>query len=327
MSGKKKHDSRSFANQKRTRRRLVSTRRIIMYGISSFFRNSWLSVAATLVMTITLLIIFITVASHIVLTNTISNLRDKVDMSIYLKTDTTDSVADSLRGELLKLPSVKSVVYISASEARQQIVDKNKDNVDVLEAIKEATNKNPATLRVVITDINDTRELEDFVNNNQAVKPHLSSDFKPSFAGERRDAIQSIGRAVGFIQQVGVVAGVIFVLISSLIIFNTIRMAIFNRRDEIEMMKLIGADRSFIRGPFLVESVIYGLIAAFFATGLGMFLLIRSAETLESYQISVQSTVDMALMYSGFVFGGMVLVGALIGIISSVLATKRYLKV
>jgi len=327
MKSKKKMPSKEVAKQKRKNRRLLTFYRVIGYGTDSFIRNSWLSVAATAVMTITLLIIFTTFVAQNILNDTIRDLRDKVDMSIYLKTDTTDKVGDDLINELEKLASVRSVTYISAEDARQQIIDKNKDNNDVLEAIKEATNKNPATLRVVVENINDTSELQGFVDNNQLLKEHINPDYKPSFAGERRNTIESIGRAVSFAQKLGIAAGMVFVIISSLIIFNTIRMAIFNRKEEIQMMKLIGANKSFIRGPFLVESIIYGVIAAIIADGLGIWAVYSIANTLSSYQITIQPTVELVSVYAVFVLGGMILIGSIIGIISSLLATHRYLKI
>jgi len=323
---KKKMDSKAFAQQKRSRRRMLTIFRIFKYGTDSFIRNSWLSVAATAVMTITLLIIFVSFVAQNVLTDTVGDLRNKVDMSIYLKTDTTDEVAASLTTELKKLPSVRSVKYVSAADARTQIAKENSDNADVLAAINEATNKNPATLRVVIEDINDTSELEGFVKNDALLKENISADYEPSFAGERCETIKSIGRAVNFIQQIGVVVGAIFVGISSLIIFNTIRMAIFNRKEEIQMMKLIGADKSFIRGPFLVESVIYGFIAALIATGLGFWGLFSSVKTLASYQITTQPTITLATNYAVVALLAMIGIGAVIGITSSLLATHRYLK-
>jgi len=326
MSLKKKLDSKSFALQKRNRRRLLTFFRMCQYGVESFFRNSWLSVAATAVMTITLLIIFTTFVAQNILTDTVGDLRNKVDMSIYLKTNTTDKEGANLKTELLKLSSVRSVNYISAVAAREQIIEDNKTDNNVLEAIKEATNKNPATLRVIVNNINDTSQLEDFVANNTLLKEHLNPDYKPSFAGERRNTIKSIGRAVNFAQKVGIAAGAVFVAISSLIIFNTIRMAIFSRKEEIQMMKLIGADQSFIRGPFLVEAIIYGSIAAIIATGLGIWALYSSAATLSSYQITVQPTLDLVTLYAGLVLLAMIAIGAIIGIISSLLATRRYLR-
>jgi cell division transport system permease protein len=104
-------------------------------------------------------------------------------------------------------------------------------------------------------------------------------------------------------------------------------MAIFNRRDEIQMMKLIGADRSFIRGPFIVEAIVYGVIAAVVATGLGVSLLYASKSTLLNYQIAVSGTLNLITVYIAFVLLGMIALGAVIGIISSLLATRRYLKI
>ncbi len=324
----KKVNSNVLSRQKFRRRRLLTIYRMFKYGFSSFLRNSWLSVAATIVMTLTLMIIFVTFVSHTILNDTVADLRKKVDMSIYLKTETTDEVGQKLIAELRKLSSVQSVTYVSADAARTQMInDSDASDDDVLNAIKEATNKNPATLRIVVKDINDTTQLEKFVKDDKLVKDYLSDRYKPSFAGERRNTIKSIGRVVGFAQKVGIGAGVLFVIISSLIIFNTIRMAIFNRKEEIQMMKLIGADKSFIRGPFLVESTIYGFIAAFFATGLGIWGLYSTVKTLTSYQIVVQPTIRIITSYIWLALPAMIAIGAIIGIISSLLATHKHLKI
>lgn len=321
-----KKASSEVLRQRYKRRRFLTFARVFKYGFSSFFRNSWLSVAATIVMTLTLLIIFTTFVSRMVLDDTVIDLRNKVDMSIYLKTETNDQVGADLSTELKKLPSVVSVRFISADDARKQIIEESNDEA-VLEAIKEATNKNPATLRVVLQDINETKELEKFVSDNKLIKEYISAEYKPSFAGERRETIKSIGRAVKFAQNIGIGAGLLFVVISSLIIFNTIRMAIFNRKEEIQMMKLIGADKSFIRGPFLVESTIYGFIAAFFATGLGLWGLYSSSKILTSYQIIVKPTIMLVTNYVWVILPAMILIGALIGVVSSLLATRKHLKI
>ena len=326
MSAKRKLDSKAFARQKQSRRKWLTFVRMCRYGINNFSRNAWLTIAATAVMTITLLIIFTAVAARSVLVETVGQSRDKVDMSIYVKTETTDDEANAIIAELQKLPSVRSVTYISAAAGRELIAQENKNDVDYLEALKEATNKNPGVLRVIVEDINDTSELSTFVDTNALLQKHIDTNRAPSFAGERKASIESIGRAVGFAERVGIVASLIFVAISSLIIFNTIRMAIFNRKEEIQMMKLIGADQSFIRGPFVVEAIVYGFIAAVIATALGFAMLYASSSTLASYQIAVQPTIDFVTFYAGFVLLGMILVGAFIGVVSSLLATRRYLK-
>jgi cell division transport system permease protein len=112
-----------------------------------------------------------------------------------------------------------------------------------------------------------------------------------------------------------------------LIIFNTIRMAIFNRRDEIEMMKLIGAGKSFIRGPFVVEAVIYGLIAAVLATTIGLLGFVSLEPKLLGYGIATQSLRDSLMMLWPVVLIGMIVIGSLIGIISARLAVRRYLRI
>lgn len=326
MMLKKKIDSKSFAKHKLKKRRLLTFFRVVKYGFDNFLRNAWLSIAATAVMTITLIIIFVVVSSKFILNDTISDLGNKVDMSIYLKTDTKDRVGDDIKKKIEGLASVRSVSYISAEAAREQTAQEHKDDPAFLEAIKEATNMYPATIRVVVKDINDTAELESFVQNDAQVKESLNKDYAPSFAGERRDTIKSIGRAVGFIQQVGIGIGLVFVVISSLIIFNTISMAIFNRREEIQMMNLIGADKNFVRGPFIIESVIYGFIASIIASGLGLWGLYSATGVLATYELSVQSTVSLFSQYLVFVVLAMMAIGAIIGIISSTLATRKYLK-
>ena len=112
-----------------------------------------------------------------------------------------------------------------------------------------------------------------------------------------------------------------------MVVFNTIRMAIFNRKEEIQMMKLIGADKGFIRGPFIVEAIVYGFIAAVIAMGLGVSGLMLSRAKLETYGIQIESTMHIIIAYAPFVLLGLIVIGAIIGIISSLLATRRYLKI
>lgn len=324
---KRKLDAKAFAQQKRNKRRFVTFIRMCRYGVNNFSRNAWLTIAATAVMTITLLIVFSTLAARNVLVETVDQISSKVDMSIYLKTETTTEEANAVKADLEKLASVKSVRYVSAAEARSENAANNKGNEAILNAINEATNKNPAIMRIALVDINDTSELDNYVKTDKALEPHLDSDRPPSFSGSRREAIKNIAQWVGFAEKIGIGATILFVTISSLIVFNTIRMAIFNRKEEIQMMKLIGADRNFIRGPFLVEASVYGFIAAVLATGAGLSILYAIKEPLMRNQIAIQSTVEAATFYIGFILIGMIALGVLIGVISSLLATRRYLKI
>jgi cell division transport system permease protein len=325
---KRKLDAKAFAQQKRHRRQWITFLRMCRYGVNNFSRNAWLTIAATAIMTITLLVVFVTLAARNVLLDTVTEIRDKVDMSIYVKTDTSDEDVKKIENGLRALKkSVRDVHYVTPEEARSNFAQTNKGDAGTLNALNEATNEFPGTFRISPVDINKTDELRHFVSTDPTVKKDIDPDRAPSFAGERRTAIENIGRWVSFAEKAGLVASVVFIAISSLIVFNTIRMAIFNRRDEIQMMKLIGADRNFIRGPFVVEAVVYGFIAAVVATALGVGLLYGSKDTLLNYGIIIDSTLKTVTVYVGVVLLLMVLLGALIGIVSSLLATRRYLKI
>lgn len=322
---KNKQTAKAAKQQKRHRRQWITFLRMCRYGVNNFTRNAWLSVAATAVMTLTLLIIFVSVVARNVLVDTSSAISSNVQMSIYLRTDTDKTSVDQVASELRKLSSVTNVTVQSPDQARQQIAQDNSSDPEYLEAIKEMNSQLPWTISVATVDINDTKQLTDYVSSSDLV---LKNSSRPaSFSGERRAAIDTIAGAVQFAQTLGLVIGGVFVGISMLIIFNTIRMAIFNRRDEIQMMKLIGAERSFIRGPFLVEAMFYGFIAALLATLIGYALLYTVQPALAANDISIQPTIDFLVTYVGFVLAGMIIIGAVIGIVSSLLATRRYLKI
>ncbi len=323
---KGKMTSKQFAQSKRKRRQWITFLRMCRYGVNNFSRNAWLTVAATAVMTITLLIVFATLAARNTLVSSVDVIRENVDMSIYIKTDTPADTVKQIESGLEGLKTVESVTFITPEDARKAFAVNNGEDPATLNALNEATNRFPGTFNVQLNDINDTSELRNFTNDNTLLKANIDANRPPSFAGERRSAIEGIAQGVVFADRVGIIATVVFVVISSLIVFNTIRMAIFNRRDEIEMMKLIGADKSFIRGPFIVEAVVYGFIAAVLATILGVAGLFWIKDRLIG-GIEIQPTLDFVTSYIGFVLLGMILLGATIGIFSSLLATRRYLKI
>lgn len=323
---RKKQNSKVIARQRHKRRQWLTFMRMVRYGINNFSRNAWLTIAATAVMAVTLLIIFTTIAAQNVLSDSVKEFSDKVDMSIYLKTDTDEEVGDQLAAELKQLSNVKSVRFISADESRQLYAESNKQDKEILAALNQATNRNSAVLRITLHDINDISQLDGFVKNSEALQPHIDEKRKPSFAGERRESIKTLGRWAGFASRAGLITSAVFAVISVLIVFNTIRMAIFNRKDEIYMMKLIGANRGFIRGPFVVEAIVYGVVAALLATGLGVAGLYLSADGLLDYGVAVQSTLTIATRYTVLVLLAMIILGAAIGVISSLLATRKYLR-
>ena len=324
---KNKTNTKALAQSKRHRRRMLTFWRMMRYGVANFSRNAWLTVAATAVMTITLLIIFTTVVASQAMVDTVREMQKNIDMSIPVKRDIPTRDANKIAYELRKLSNVDKVTFISSSEKRAQAAEEKKSNSKYLEALNTATNMFPGELRIGLKNVNDTSQLDEFIKTNEDVKKYLDPDNPPSFAGERRSAIKNLTQSIDFAQKLGIGASILFVIISSLIVFNTIRMAIFNRKDEIEMMKLIGANKSFIRGPFVVESMVYGFVSGVLATILGMLVLQLVKDRLIVAGIVLQPTVDLLVAYIPFVTIGMIILGAIVGAISSMLATRRYLKI
>ena len=310
MAKKTATNARALAGQKRHRRQWLTFMRMCRYGVNNFTRNAWLTVAATAVMTITLLIIFVTVVAQNVLADTTTQVGRRVDRSIYLKTGTTEDQAKKILSDLRSLSNVDSVRFVSTDEGRAEFAQQNKSSDGALEALTQATNKIPATVRITLKDVNDTSQLVEYVKTSDSLKAYIDPSRQPTFMSERKSATDTIAAWTRTAQQLGIGASILFTSISMLIIFNTIRMAIFNRKEEIQMMKLIGAERSFIRGPFI-----------------GVGLLYSTQGTLSSWGVSVGPTLSYVISYIGFVLLGMIVLGGLLGTISSLLATRRYLKI
>ncbi len=324
---KKATSAAKALQQKNARRRWLTFMRMLRYGVNNITRNAWLTIAATAVMTITLLVIFSAVAARTVLVDTANDIKDKVSMSVYVKTATTDDEAAEIQRRIEALASVKSVEYVSSAAAKAQFAEDNRADADTLSALNEATNEFPGTFRVKIVDITDPSELRQLVSSDDTIQASIHPDRAPSYESDRSSAISQIGNWVVYAERFGIGAAILFISISSLIIFNTIRMAIFNRKDEIQMMKLIGADRSFIRGPFIVEAVFYGFIAAILATVIGMAALYALKDGLEGAGVQVATVMNFVTSYTPFTLLGMIIVGAVIGVVSSLLATRRYLRI
>lgn len=307
------------------RRKWITFLRIIRYGLNNFTRNAWLTTAATAVMTITLLIVLFTFTARLIFADTIAEVRQKIDISVYLVDDIDQAELVRFGKEIKSVPIVTQVEYISKEQARQTFSEQNKTELAQLEALGEiGENPFPASLRIKTSDPNKLDELNAVISKPQ--NKALQSE-EPSNSGERKAAIDTIARVSQFTEVAGLVAGGIFVVISIMIIFNTIRMAIFNRRDEIEVMKLIGADKSFIRGPFIVEAALYGILAAIISLVMVYTLLLTRASDLSGYQIVVNGTIDFFKTWPFLIIPAQILIGVFIGVFSAYLAIRRYLKV
>lgn len=304
---------------------LITLVRIFKAGFNNFLRNAWLSTAATAVMTVTLSIILTTFISNAVMSSTIKALVNKIDVSVYLADSTNPEQVKNLQERLTKLENVQSVRFISKTEALAIYREQNKNDPELLEAVTEAENPLPASFAVKVKDQKKLEPIAQLVEQND-VKPLLDPKNPTSYQGDRKATIDKIVKASNFLRTTGLVATIIFVTISTLIIFNTIRMAIFTRREEIEIMKLVGATNWFIRGPFLFEAALYGIIAALIAVGLSYTTFLAGGPKLATAGIDVNSTLSFFRSYPFLIIMTELGIGILIGSASSMLAMIRYLK-
>ena len=265
------------------RRSMTTLFRIFRYGLDNFRRNAWLTTAATVVMTITLLIISTTVFARFAFNDTIDQIRQKIDVSVYLRDEATATQIQGFVEKLKAVEVVTSVTYVSKEQARSDFETQNKSEYEQLQALAELGEDNPfpASLRIKTKDPNKLEELNAVITSNKNL---LDQSQPTSYSGERKDAIDKIASVSQFLETAGLVAAAVFVVISIMIVFNTIRMAIFNRRDEIEMMKLIGAEKLFIRGPFIVEAAMYGVLAGIVSVILMYGVIIVRAHELSQYE-------------------------------------------
>jgi cell division transport system permease protein len=300
--------------------------RIIKTGIQNFVRNAWLSVAAMAVMIITLGIILFSIVTSATFNNTITQITDKIDISVYLKDDLEAETQENFLNEVRDLDNVKSVEFISKEQALEEYRKANENNIDLLLAISQTDNPLPASFRIKPNDVNRIEEIRQFIE--QPENKQLQSD-ETSYSADRKEAIDKITGATRFLQQVGLAGVVIFTIISMLIIFNTIQMAIFNRRDELRIMRLLGASTSYIRGPFIVETIIYGIVSAVISVSIGASLFSIASN---AFAASSLGLLDISFAYSYFnqhfvlILTSQLLIGILIGAVSSYTATRRYLK-
>lgn len=307
------------------RRKLINARRVFVIGSRSFLRNAWLSAAATIVMTITLSCILVTMFASYTLNSTVKTFTEKIDVSIFFKNDATKAQIDTLSADLRGNSGleVREITYISKEEARASFEEQNKDDLSTLQAISQATDAFPPSIRVKTLD---TAKLEEVVKvaREEKYKNIVDSDSYKDDA--KRTAVQTLGNIAKFLRNAGLAATVIFGIISIMVILNTIRMTIFNRRDEIEIMQLIGASKWYIRGPFLVEAGIYGAIAGIIASLLFYLVALGQAPKLGNYVEEITPTVNKFNELIWIIVPATIAIGVLIGAFSSYLAIRKHLK-
>ncbi|HSX34163.1 MAG TPA: permease-like cell division protein FtsX [Candidatus Saccharimonadales bacterium] len=306
-------------------RKFITFTRIVRTGVNNFVRNAWLSIAAMAVMIITLTIVLFSLITNATFSNTIAQITAKIDVSVYLKDGVSQKKVANMLDDLRALPDVQGVTYLNKLQALDAYKKQNAGNTQLLSAINQTDNPIPATIRVKPRDLNRIPEIQHALE--QGKYNELIDQI--SYNGDRKAAIDKIAHATNLMKRAGIVAVGIFLIISVLIIFNTIQMAIFNRRDELTIMRLLGASTGYIRGPFVVEAIMYGIISALVSVLLIHSLFVASSSALQATSLGLLDINYASTYFNGHFVQLLTLqlgLGILIGAASSTVATRRYLK-
>ena len=311
-----------------TQRNIYTLYRVFLVGLQNFVRNSWLTVAATAVIVITISFVLAGVMLSVVFQNITNELSRDLRIPIYLHRQVPPEALENFRLELDGHESVVDVVYVSSEEAREWLKENNPDDLTLIQGIglAEAADSQflPASFEFSVNDLDNLQAVIDFARSPEY--DSVVESVKP-----RTDAQRTIERA-GSIQngliRVSVVISTVLAVVAILIIFNTISMTIFARREEIQIMRLIGAPSFFIREPFLVEAGLYGVFGGLTAAGLIYGLIWFFSD-------KIISAPELAASYAYFardgniiflVFGIAAAAGILISTMSCGLALRRHLK-
>ncbi len=304
-------------------------RRILKSGVINFFRNGLVSIATVLVMSLSLLMLASVAMGSIFLNNFIQTLQEKVDVSVYFQKTAPESAILDLQSKLQSRSEVKSVTYVSRDEALKRFLDRHKNEELITQSIA-VVEDNPfsASLEIGAQNPNNYDAIASFLEQPQyktLIDIDSNGNQKITYR-QNQDVIDRLTRILAEARAIGIGLGGILALIAIIVAYNTVRLAIYNARDEISVMQLVGASSWFIRGPFLIEGFIHGFIATLFTfAALYPTFWYLGARTqnifggLNIFSYLISNIIEIVAM--------IFIAGLTLGMFSSYLAIRRYLKV
>ncbi|PIR66996.1 MAG: hypothetical protein COU51_00885 [Parcubacteria group bacterium CG10_big_fil_rev_8_21_14_0_10_36_14] len=240
---------------------LANIQKIFKFGAQNFARNFWLKILTIIILTVLLLLINGLVIINFLTNEASRQVQSKVDVSIYLETSATNEEAQSLRSYLMGLANVSNVIYKTPDDVLKEFKDTHKDDQGILSSLA-FLETNPFGGALVVQTVN--------VGDYQAVLKQLDTPVYDKIIenkdfGDHEKLIAVINRMTSFIRQFIVLISLFFALIAIIVIFNTIRMGIDAHRHEISIMRLVGASNWFVKGQFIIELLIYSIVATMVA--------------------------------------------------------------
>ena len=312
-------------------------KRITRTGFVNFWRNGFLSFAAIVVMTLALLTIGGMVFSGAFGRALIADVKDKVDINVYFTLEALEQDISSLKGDLEKLPEVARVEYVSRDMALDQFKIKWQGNVRIMQGLDEiGTNPFPASLNVKAKDPGQYASITNFLENKSSNTSDGSSIIEKINYQQNKLIIDRLGRIIPAVEQAGLILAIILVLVAVIVVWNTIRLITFTSRDEIAVMKLVGASNIYVRGPLVVSGVMYGIVSGVIALLLmagfaywsdSIVLRFAGVQVAADFELAVNILSRYFVQNFTQIFILIMGTGIILGGISSYIAAKRYLKV
>ena len=305
----------------------MTIKRMFLGGWKNFARGGAVSAATVLIMTVTLAIIGSLIFLSALLSFTLNAVREKVDVSVYFVTSATESDILAVKDKLEQLPQVASVTYTSADAALAAFRARHANDQLTLQALDElGGNPLDASLAIQAKDPSQYESIVNFLQASPALSSSGTSIIDRINYAQNKDVIDRLSLAIQATQEIGFAVVLIFAIASILIAFATIRLAIYTARDEIAVMRLVGASNIYVQGPFIVTGIITGLVAA-----LLVLLLFWPA----AWYVGGKTTLwlggfNAAGYYADhfvMVAGILLAAGIALGAAASMLAIRKYLKV
>ena len=305
----------------------MSIKRMFVSGWKNFARGGAVSTATVLIMVVTLSIIGSLIFLSALLSFTLDAVKDKVDVSVYFVTTASETDILAVKDRLEKLSQVKEVVYTSAEEALTAFRSRHASDQLTLQALDEiGGNPLDASLSVKAKDPSEYESIVSFLEASPALSVGGSSIIDRINYVQNKEVIDRLSLAIRATREIGFAVVILFAIASILIAFATVRLAIYTSKDEIGVMRLVGASNSYIQGPFIITGVVTGVIAGIIV----LLLLIPLTWYAGSKTESWFGGFNLASYYAGhfpLIFAILMGSGLVLGAVASVFAIRRYLKV
>ena len=303
----------------------IHFKRIIRSGYRNFMRSGFTSIASVLIMTITLFVITSLIFVQAALNSSLTDIKEKVDVTVYFVPGAEESSIKNIEQALAKLPEVKSVSYTSSSEALAQFKERHANDYLTLQALDEL-NDNPlgATLNVKAKDPSQYESIAKYFESDTVLSKGILTIIEKIDYHQNKVIIDRLTSIIHGAQRLGFVISFVLILISIIITFNTIRLIIYMSREEINVMKLVGAGDKYIRGPFIVSGVLVGICSAV----LTIILFIPISIWLGNQMTDFLGLNLFTYFKSNFLQLFIIMLGSgvILGGISSTFAIHRYLR-